>query len=151
MALIKGQNIDRSRPAVSTDDSDVVSVIGRHTVTAAEAAAAAAGDVIQLVKLPAGSKIVDAIAYSSAAETGTADVVELTDAAGAAIPTSTIVAAGAVLDGALHRLDSPQALDLSPQSTETYASVVLGAATPSLTAGTVISLELRYRNNWLGD
>lgn len=151
MAILKGINIDNSRPAVTADDSDVVSVRGRYTVTAADAAAAAAGDVIQLVKLPAGAAIVDAIVYSSVAETGTADTVELTDAAGVAVPTSTIVTAGAVLNGALHRLDNAQALDLAPQTSETYASVVLGAATPGLTAGDVITLQLSYRNGWLGD
>lgn len=151
MALIKGQNISRSRPAITTDDADIVSVRGTHIVTAAEAAAAVAGDVIQLVKLPVGAKVVDAIAYSSAAETGTADLVEFSDAAGVAIAASGVVAAGAVLNGAVHRLDSVAVLDLAPQSAEVYGSVVLGAATPGLTAGTVIVLQLSYRNSWLGD
>lgn len=151
MALIKGQNIDNSRPAVTTDDSDVVSVLGTHTITAAEAAAAAAGDVVQLVKFPAGAKVVDSIVYSSAAETGAIDLVELTDSAGAVIAASTIVAAGTVLDAALHRLDSPEVLDLAPMTVETYASVVLGATTPTLTAGTVITMQLSYRNSWLSN
>jgi len=152
MAIILGTNISPYRPAVSSSDSDVVSVIGRHVVTVAEAAAAAAGDVISLVKLPANTKIVDAVASSSVAESGTADTVNLVDVAGVAVPASLIVTAGTVLDAVgIHRMDNAQALNLAPQAVETYASVTLGAATPGLTAGTVVSLELRYRAAWLGD
>jgi len=149
MALIIGQNATRYRPAVSSSDSDVVSVIGRHTVTAAETAAAAAGDVIQLVKLPAGAKIVDAIVFTSIALAGAANLVELTDVAGAAIASSVIVTAGTI-NTVPARLNNAQAIDLAPQAAETYAAVVLGAA-GTLPAGVVVSLELRYRAAWLGD
>ena len=150
MALIKSKLIDLSRLAVTTSDSEVVSVTGTHVVTAAETAAAAADDVIQMVKLPHGAKVVDCKAWASIAGGGAADLVQLTDVDGAVIAASTLIAAGAPLGVAPSRLNSAEALDLAPQNAETYASVVLGA-TPTLPAGTVLSLQLSYRNSWHGE
>jgi len=149
MALIKGKLIDLSRPAVSSDDADVISVTGNHLVTAAETAAAAAGDVLQLVKLPSNAKVVDCKVYASIALGGVANLVEISDVAGVVVAGSTLVTAAAI-NTIPARLNNAAALNLAPTAAEQYVSVVLGAA-GTLPAGTIVSVQLSYRNEWFGE
>jgi len=151
MTIYQSVTATAARPAVIADDSDVVSVSGKFTVPASNATVPlAATDVIQLVKIPVGAKIIDAVVHSVSGLGGVANVVELTNTAGAVVAGSTIVAAGSIAANTVVRLNSVAALNLIPQAVENFASVVLGAAS-SATTGDIITLEVRYRNSSYGD
>jgi hypothetical protein len=134
MAIITAINASPTRPAVTSDDSEVVAVRGEHVLTAP----LAAGDVIQMVKLPIGTKIVDVMLDSSAA-IGAATVGE---AGGAfvAIATNAVTAVGAGVD----RLDDAAAMAVAPATVEQM--VVVTATAGGGLAGDVVGLTVSYRN-----
>ena len=134
MATLISINASSTRPAVTTDDSEVVAVRGEISL----AAPLAAGDILRMVKLPIGTKIVDVMLDASAA-IGAATVGE-EGGAFTAISTNTVTAAGAGVD----RLDTAAALSAAPANTEQFISVVATAG--GGLAGGVVGLTVHYRN-----
>jgi hypothetical protein len=139
MAIYRSDNVTVHRPSVTADDSDTVSVRGEFVLPAA----LVAGDVVELVKLPAGTKIVDAMLDTTAA-VGAGTV---TDAANAV----TLIAANAVtaLGAGVDRLDTAAAVQAAPLPTESV--VVFTAGAGGGLAGDVIGLTVQYRNQRYGN
>jgi len=136
MANFQSENVQAHRPAVTTDDSEVVAVTGSFALTGALVAA----DTVELVKLPAGCVIVDAILYSSAAIAAAT----LSVGGNAIIGTNAVTTAGAGLD----RMDSTAATDAGPAATEQNV-VLTSTAGGGLTAD-VVSATILYRNSRYG-
>lgn len=134
MAIITAINASPARPAVTSDDSEVVSVRGEVTLTAP----LAAGDVLRMVKLPVGTKVVDVVLDASAA-IGAATVGE-EGGSFVAIANNANTAAAAGVD----RLDTPAALSAPPSPVEQYISVTATAG--GGVAGDVVGLTVSYRN-----
>jgi len=134
MAILTALNASPTRPAVTTDDSETVTVRGEVVLSAP----LAAGDVIQMVKLPIGNKVTDVILDSSAA-IGTATVGEQ-GGSFIAVSTNTVTAAGAGVD----RLDTAAALSVAPSLVEQV--IVVTATAGGGLAGTVVGLSVSYRN-----
>lgn len=140
MAIIQSDNVLRWRPSVTTDDSDTVSVRGEVALTAP----LAAGDTVELVKLPSGVKIVDAILDTNAAAgVGAGTVSDLVGAI-TVIANNATTAAGAGVD----RLDSAAAVQAAPLAGETVFQ--FNATAGGGAAGDVIGLTVQYRNSRYG-